>query len=313
MMLSSLRGTPMERAREEGKECRLVMIGPTEWLDSMRGGVEGALETIREQWGAHLKADVARQLAGDSGHVPALLPLHASSVTALSPTGAYLTLRMAKVYPYDTMRRKCTHTTRVPSGGLIDSHDSPDCGCRRFHAEEISEKDSVNPGGFSVKCSRLHGDRVVLVGDAGHSMLPSLGLGCNTALESAVVLGRALKGERGTRSHHVGARLLAPRWRMWRILGRQVPVRWHASYWDRRRDLLMRWHIINGTRTAHDRSSDDPCRRLQVDGRHSGSNRGIQRAEAGGREGCRGHVARLFDHVTLFTPLVPFRCTLFTL
>ena len=39
-----------------------------------------------------------------------------------------------------------------------------------------------------MKCSSLHSGNVVLVGDAGHSMFPALGQGCNSAIESASAL-----------------------------------------------------------------------------------------------------------------------------
>ena len=38
--------------------------------------------------------------------------------------------------------------------------------------------------GTTVQCSRLTGPAVVLIGDAGHGVTPSLGQGCNAALES---------------------------------------------------------------------------------------------------------------------------------
>jgi len=52
-------------------------------------------------------------------------------------------------------------------------------------------------GGYHLWCSRLCGDGVALVGDSAHSMSPSLGLGCNAALESAVALSDSLRGVRG--------------------------------------------------------------------------------------------------------------------
>lgn len=62
-------------------------------------------------------------------------------------------------------------------------------------AERCAEA-PVSGGGTMVKCSRLYSDRVVLVGDAGHSMFPALGQGCNSAIESAAVLVDAIRGSR---------------------------------------------------------------------------------------------------------------------
>ncbi|CAI5994480.1 unnamed protein product [Closterium sp. NIES-65] len=48
-----------------------------------------------------------------------------------------------------------------------------------------------------VKCWRYHDSdaQVALIGDAAHSMLPSLGQGCNASITDALVLGRLLLGE----------------------------------------------------------------------------------------------------------------------
>jgi 2-polyprenyl-6-methoxyphenol hydroxylase-like FAD-dependent oxidoreductase len=43
-------------------------------------------------------------------------------------------------------------------------------------------------GGSWVACSQLHGPRAVLLGDAAHACSPSLGQGCNCALEDVTVL-----------------------------------------------------------------------------------------------------------------------------
>lgn len=58
----------------------------------------------------------------------------------------------------------------------------------------------VSSGGVNTRCSQLHGPNVVLIGDAAHSMWPSLGQGANAALESAGVLDRALEACDGDNS-----------------------------------------------------------------------------------------------------------------
>lgn len=46
---------------------------------------------------------------------------------------------------------------------------------------------------MSVSCDRFHqGDRVLLIGDAAHAVSPSIGQGCNSALEDAAILNRLL-------------------------------------------------------------------------------------------------------------------------
>ena len=51
----------------------------------------------------------------------------------------------------------------------------------------------VSSGGINTRCSTLAAEGAVLMGDAGHSMWPSLGQGANAALESAAVLGNVLE------------------------------------------------------------------------------------------------------------------------
>lgn len=66
---------------------------------------------------------------------------------------------------------------------IFDSKPLPKDFSRNFLDQKISY------GGITTTCSALHGsDRVVLVGDAAHSVWPSLGQGCNLALESCLVL-----------------------------------------------------------------------------------------------------------------------------
>jgi hypothetical protein len=57
----------------------------------------------------------------------------------------------------------------------------------------------ISNGGTIVRCSKLYSRRVVLVGDAAHSVFPALGQGANSALEGAATLATVLQGERGGR------------------------------------------------------------------------------------------------------------------
>jgi 2-polyprenyl-6-methoxyphenol hydroxylase-like FAD-dependent oxidoreductase len=53
--------------------------------------------------------------------------------------------------------------------------------------------DAVWLSGKRVKCSRLDGPRVLLLGDAAHAVTPVFGQGANSALESCKVLGQVLQ------------------------------------------------------------------------------------------------------------------------
>ncbi|MBP0019810.1 MAG: FAD-dependent monooxygenase [Cyanobacteria bacterium SBLK] len=47
---------------------------------------------------------------------------------------------------------------------------------------------------LTVRCDRFHyGDRILIVGDAAHAVSPSIGQGCNSALEDVLVLDRVIE------------------------------------------------------------------------------------------------------------------------
>ncbi|KAK9803755.1 hypothetical protein WJX73_002117 [Symbiochloris irregularis] len=66
---------------------------------------------------------------------------------------------------------------------------------KSWHAPISQQMQAVEPWseGASVRCSTLTGPNTVLVGDAGHAVRPAMGQGCNSALESAVVLSQVMK------------------------------------------------------------------------------------------------------------------------
>lgn len=81
--------------------------------------------------------------------------------------------------------------------------------CRLELARLLAEKDNVpSNGGVCIWSQALsHPESgVVLVGDAGHGMWPSLGQGCNAALESVSVFADAIEAVDGSVSSGAGCR-----------------------------------------------------------------------------------------------------------
>ncbi|KAL4419392.1 hypothetical protein ABPG77_003366 [Micractinium sp. CCAP 211/92] len=69
----------------------------------------------------------------------------------------------------------------------------------------------ISNGGTIVRCTKLNSRRAVLVGDAAHSVYPSIGQGANSALEGASVLAAALK-EVGVQDLETAAAEYSRRW-----------------------------------------------------------------------------------------------------
>ena len=62
---------------------------------------------------------------------------------------------------------------------------------KTFQKKNAWQDARAAPNGASILCSKLHGPNTVILGDAGHGVTPALGQGCNSALESAVILSEA--------------------------------------------------------------------------------------------------------------------------
>eukprot|EP00878_Enallax_costatus_P016055 GHUV01016834.1.p1 GENE.GHUV01016834.1~~GHUV01016834.1.p1 ORF type:complete len:473 (+),score=145.50 GHUV01016834.1:831-2249(+) len=71
-------------------------------------------------------------------------------------------------------------------------------------AEQVS-KQKPSPAGKRIRCSRLDGPGVLLLGDAAHAVTPVFGQGANSALESCKVLGEVLQEAGGNLDKVPGA------------------------------------------------------------------------------------------------------------
>lgn len=70
----------------------------------------------------------------------------------------------------------------------------------REHLAHLLHDAPWSYGGSWVCCSQLHGPRVVVIGDAAHAVAPSLGQGCNAALQDATILDK-VTGQRPALQH----------------------------------------------------------------------------------------------------------------
>ncbi|GAX86073.1 hypothetical protein CEUSTIGMA_g13487.t1 [Chlamydomonas eustigma] len=61
----------------------------------------------------------------------------------------------------------------------------------RMLAEQLASAPWTWAGSW-VRCSQLHGPRILVIGDAAHAVSPSLGQGCNAALEDVTVIKKLL-------------------------------------------------------------------------------------------------------------------------
>jgi salicylate hydroxylase len=126
---------------------------------------------------------------------------------------------------------------------------------------------------------RWHTDRVVLMGDAAHAMLPHQGQGANQTIEDAIVLADCLTGPRRGRPDACAA-----------------PLRAQAAQADRRRAVAVAPH---GRSDAPPGWSGDRPPRCAVRGSvlRTGLDpfprrpRGPRRARSGARRGSRAHLA----------------------
>ena len=83
-----------------------------------------------------------------------------------------------------------------PDAFGVDGEDGTPAAPPRETIRDVLRQ-RARPGGITTTCSRLvaHGGSVALVGDAAHSVWPSLGQGANAALETSMYLGAAIESK----------------------------------------------------------------------------------------------------------------------
>ena len=75
---------------------------------------------------------------------------------------------------------------------------------------EASTSTELHSWGSTVRCSRLVGPSVVLLGDAGHAVTPNLGQGCNSSLEDVGIFHKVIIALRRPHGMH-GCRIRSER------------------------------------------------------------------------------------------------------
>eukprot|EP00892_Ulva_mutabilis_P008247 jgi/Ulvmu1/5795/UM025_0049.1 len=117
-----------------------------------------------------------------------------------------------------------------------------------------------------ITCSKLASGRAVIIGDAAHAMSPNLGMGCNSALCDAQVLGGCVAASRGDAAAAAAAyntkrlRDVQGLTRLSRKLNEAVNYPYHGSFWKLLwgapvlLSLLSRWSL---------KSSKGPARLLK--------------------------------------------------
>ena len=93
-------------------------------------------------------------------------------------------------------RRGALFRDVFPDAFGVDGEDGTPAAPPRETIRDVLRQ-RARPGGITTTCSRLvaHGGSVALVGDAAHSVWPSLGQGANAALETSMYLGAAIESK----------------------------------------------------------------------------------------------------------------------
>ncbi|KAL4425516.1 hypothetical protein ABPG75_009532 [Micractinium tetrahymenae] len=169
------------RLKRDGMEFKTCVLGPAaDFMPADKGGV-GTFQTWSN---AKLQATLVG-LSTDDGQLRCAFIL---------PGGVHATLRTAADY----------------EAYLADAIPSLPKEAVQRAAPQLADC-PISNGGTIVRCTKLNSHRAVLVGDAAHSVYPTLGQGANAALEGAAMLAATLQ-EVGTDDMEAAAAEYSRRW-----------------------------------------------------------------------------------------------------
>ncbi|ABW28381.1 FAD-dependent oxidoreductase [Acaryochloris marina] len=185
-------------------------------------GADGISSTVRYSMSSQLEGFTVRQHADDmmykicnlglAEHLPGATAEWADAfhvwpgaepVTMAAPPSADGVIRAVLILPqegeitFDTIRTEADVSALFKAKLPVVFPNLDQTGFPSHFVQDLLSQKAAH-GGFTTMCNRFEdGDCVVLLGDAAHSIWPSLGQGCNVALESCRIFAEVLAHAQG--------------------------------------------------------------------------------------------------------------------